>query len=283
MANVKISDMTAKTGALDGDELLEIVSDPSGTPATRRITTTQVSNIALVSLDSMALGFSVDSVVSAVPGSPSEGDKHLVLDSGDAYEDEVIWYRNGAWVEYTPVHLNQITDLATGYIYRFYIDTWLKKIDYVLYGTTTDGAGTGDSTTLTYNGTNYPTLVDTEFWDVDHMMVSAACDDGDQPMVSSGISSGAWEFKGHIAAGVSGGSPSSAPQINDYHYGIFPYNMTAVYSPDVSYTTPTIAVNASLQLVVTVEHTSTASSTVNWKGYISGWSRTGVGSIIPPA
>jgi hypothetical protein len=45
MAGVKISDMADKSGGPDGTELVEITSDPSGTPVTRRVTTQLIADL----------------------------------------------------------------------------------------------------------------------------------------------------------------------------------------------------------------------------------------------
>ena len=45
MAGVKISGMTDKSGGPDGTELVEVTSDPSGTPVTRRVTTQLIADL----------------------------------------------------------------------------------------------------------------------------------------------------------------------------------------------------------------------------------------------
>ena len=82
----KISGMTAKTGELDFDELVEIVTTPSTAPATRRVTTGQIGNIENRDLTSLRV-LAQDGT--GAPNTIAANDDYIFVVNADDYLSKI--------------------------------------------------------------------------------------------------------------------------------------------------------------------------------------------------
>lgn len=80
---------------------------------------------------------SVISRVTSVPGSPSDGDIHIVTAGGDA--TKVAVRDNAAWVYFTPVEGWVAWDRATNEILRFNGSAWVVEVDDGIADAPSDG------------------------------------------------------------------------------------------------------------------------------------------------
>lgn len=209
-------------------------------------------------------GAVIESVETAEPGSPEVGKYYLMDSTSTWHPNTIAFYDILGWTIYQPYSGAAVRDAAGVYAYEYYIDQWMKKVNCLLYGTTNDGAGTGDSTILTLDGTNYPTVqrgagdssTYGEVWS--GRMTVTATQVGDlslEPAYSQ------WTLD-FVAAGGNFVSADDA-SINGQIPAVV--NMVASFTPNSAYSTPTVSVvDATGQIHVEVEHTDALAYDVTW-------------------
>lgn len=105
----------------------------------------------------------LDTGLATPPGSPAEGDAHLVIATATGawagYEGYIAVYMNSAWVFVTPYIGMLVLVLSTSSLYRFAASSTLVKVNFA--GSVVDmGTGNGTQTINTASGSLFKLVAD---------------------------------------------------------------------------------------------------------------------------
>jgi hypothetical protein len=167
------------------------------------------------------------------------------------------------------------------YIYQYYVDRWIKKVDVMLTAKTVDSSGTGvtDIMTIDSGDSTYPILAAGDLWRV-RIDVSATIDPSQTQISSVTNSHGYWTIDAIIAK--ESGKTSEVDAINGVHVYDLPINIPAVGTPGAFFDTPTLDLNTSTGAIeITVGHTSVTASEVLWQARIEGEFFRSIAGFIP--
>lgn len=225
-------------------------------------------------------GAVIESVETAEPGSPVSGKYYLIDSTSTWHPNTVAFYDARGWTIYQPYAGARVRDIGGQYEYEYYIDQWVKQVNVYLFGVTADSAGTGDSTTLTLDGTNPPLLSVYDSWRV-RIDVTAETPDGIVSTVS-GEHHGHWGFDTTLVRDDDAGSWLSS--IDGIDSTSFPVNIPEEFAPISAFTQPTIDINSSTGAIeIDVAHTDNTLSgnDVIWKATLTGISGVSRGTFMP--
>jgi len=228
------------------------------------------------SLSSIAFGGQVLSSATSLPGSPVVGGWYL-LNYG---QQTVSQYTVNGWVHYSPYEGATVYDVATSLDYRYKSGSWVampNNIELSLYGATTDGSSSGDTTILTLDGTNYPVLSEGEAWDVS-VEVFGYIDPADAAPYTAEPVYGKWVADVVLSRGIASISDSENT-VNGINSGGGTVFNTPVVKPTWM-DKPTITVSSTGlggagtgDIEIAVGHTNALGFTVHWTARIVGQTR----------
>jgi hypothetical protein len=201
---------------------------------------------------------------------PFVGDRYAFKNDGAAHGGMFAEYRQDGWHYYTALDNSRLYCSAERYTYVYQDGDWYPQIDWVMTATTNDGAGTGDSAVMAFDGASEVPINPVERYEspvnlhrnwVLEIELSAS-QSFDVP-TSFNPSQGLWTFRG-----VAIPYKDSTPFFSTVN-GSSQKNFTAVAASSI-FTLPTIKISVASGLEITVEHTSSTAGDVQWNARVKG-------------